>query len=297
MPNNIADGVLKAYEKIEYQYSNRDILPGISSGFYDLDNMMLGFHKSELTILAARHSMGKTAFALNIAQNITQAGIPVLFVSYEMNEETITRRMLVSSAEVETQRIRTGNMTRKNWETLASSMEKICDKTGKNLQLLASCNLTFKFLADEIRFFAENNPDGIVIIDYFQLIKLEEKSERIIELSSLACDIKRLAVELDIPIILLSQISRKCEERRDRRPQVMDLSECDALAQHCDNLIFLHREEYWERDDDYETSTKTNHGKTEVIIAKQKNGPIGTIELLFQPNIVKFKNPIKADIF
>lgn len=298
MTSSIKDGLLKSYEQMEYQYNHRDELPGIASGFYGLDMMLSGFHKSELTILAARHSMGKTAFALNMVLNMIKVGTQVLFVSYEMNEKTITNRILIADSEVDMMRVKTGNMQRKDWDKYAGSMSDIVEKYNGSLDLLPSCGLTFKFLADEIRYFAENNPDGIVVIDYFQLIKLEEKSERIVELSSLACDIKRLAVELDIPIILLSQISRKCEERKDRRPQVMDLAECDALAQHCDNLIFLHREDYWEKtDEEYDTPIKKNYGKTEVIVNKQKNGPIGMIELLFQPNIVKFKNPIKMDVF
>lgn len=297
MTSSIKEGVLKAYEKVEYQYNHRDVLPGISSGFYELDLMLSGFQKSELTILAARHSMGKTAFALNMTQNMIKSGTPVLFVSYEMNEETITNRMLISHSEIDMQRVKTGYMQRKDWDKLATSMSDLTEEYSNNFQLLASCGLTFKFLADEVRHFAENNPDGIAIIDYFQLIKLEGKSERIVELSSLACDIKRLAVELNIPIISLSQISRKCEERKDRRPQVMDLSECDALAQHSDNIIFIHRDDYWMNEDDKDNPKYTGHGKAELIIAKQKNGPIGALELLFQPNIVKFKNPIKSDVF
>lgn len=297
MTSSIQESVLKAYEKIETQYNKRDEMAGIASGFYELDNVLSGFQKSELTILAARHSMGKTAFALNMVQTMINNEVPVLFVSYEMNNETITKRMLCSNAEVDNLRIKTGCLQRKDWDKLANSMQEICEKGENVFHLLASCNLTFKFLADEIRAFAEKNGNGIIMIDYFQLIKLEEKYDRIVELSSLACDIKRLAVEINMPIILLSQISKKCEERKDRRPQVVDLSECDALAQHSDNIIFIYRDDYYINQYDEDCTSYNNHGKTEIIIAKQKNGPIGSFDLLFQANIAKFKNPIKTDIF
>lgn len=297
MTNNINDCVLEMYEKIEYRYHHRDAITGIYTGFYELDDVLSGFQRSELTILAARHSMGKTALALNMAQNILKNNIPVLFASYEMNKETITERILCSNAEIDNQKIKTGNIQRKDWDKLAKSMEKISEIDENNFHLLASCNLTFKFLADEIRAFAEKYANGIVIIDYFQLIKLEEKYDRIIELSSLACDIKRLAVEIDLPIILLSQISKKCEERRDRRPQIVDLSECDALAQHCDNIIFIYREDYYINQYDEDYASYNNNGRTEIIVAKHKNGPVGSFELLFQANIAKFKNPIKTNIF
>ena len=164
------------------------------------------------------------------------------------------------------------------------------------MQIISGCTLTWQELFDEIRYFSSNNPNGVVIVDYFQLIKLIGNEDRIVELSILAGSIKRLAIELDIPIVLLSQVTKKLREQQNKHPNLEDLAECDALAQHADNVVFIYRDSYYEPSKDLEDDS-TRKNTAEIIIAKQKNGPTGTINLLYQDNICKFKNVIKVDAF
>lgn len=292
--------ILALYEKLEERYENKATTYGFQTGFYEFDTLTGGLHNSELTVIAGRHSMGKSAFAVNVLNNLTlKVKVPTLFVSYEMNKYTLATRMFAAEAEIESYRINTGNLKSKDWEKCATLMTEFNDRINENiLKVIPSCILNYKELFDEIRFFARENNECVVIIDYFQLIKLLEKEDRITELSYLAAAFKRLAIELDIPIILLSQVSKKCEERTDKRPRLSDLSECDALAQHADNIIFLYRDNYYrDRTEEDEILSASNKGEAEMIIAKQKNGAIGTVKLLFCPSIWKFKNPIKADMF
>jgi len=263
---------------------------GIPSGFYDLDIITSGFHKSELTILAARPSMGKTSLALNIALNVSiRNNTNVLYVSYEMNYKKIIERIFCMEAEVDAMRLRSSYMRPNEWKRLSECLENIHNVFEDNLNIISSCDLTFDYLSDEIKAFVSNNPDSLVIIDYFQLIPLRDKQDRFVELSHIASAFKRLAIETDAPIILVSQISRKCDERPDKKPTVADLSECDALAQHCDNIIFLYREEY------YDKGNSEIRNKAKLFIDKHKNGSVGYVDLLFQGSTFRFKNPIKIN--
>lgn len=280
--------IMDTIEEIECSYNNKGSCIGIPTGYYELDTLTCGLQKSELTILAARHSMGKTALALNIAQNVAiRSEIPVLFVSYEMNEKIITRRILSSEAKVDAQKMKSGELQIKEWENITKVMGELGEMLDSNLKILAKCGLKFNPLADEIRAFVDKNPDCLVIVDYFQLIPIEGKEDKYAELATLAASFKRLAVENDIPIILLSQLSRKVDERPDKRPCVADLSECDALAQHSDNIIFLHRDEYYGKDDPELKNIAT------IIVGKQNNGVLGDLKLLFQGATTSFKNKMK----
>ncbi|MFA7659067.1 MAG: replicative DNA helicase [Candidatus Gastranaerophilaceae bacterium] len=294
---HVKDLVLASYEKIEYRYNHRDELTGVPTGFYELDNMTSGFQKSDLIILAARPSMGKTAFALNIAQNVAiRSKIPVAIFSLEMSKEQLVQRMLCSEAEVDTQKIRTGNMQRKDWDKLANSMSDISE-APLYIDDTAGCTLT-DIRAKCRRLAMEEKNLGLIVIDYLQLMEGVGKEDRIQQISAISRGLKTLARELDIPVVALSQLSRAVEQRKDRRPMLSDLRESGAIEQDADIVMFIYRDDYYNREEGEDMPKSTGkEGKSEILISKQRNGPVGNFELLFQSNITKFKNPIKTDIF
>lgn len=297
--SHVRDLVLTSYEKIEYRYNNKDEMTGIPTGFYEFDNMTTGLQKSDLIILAARPSMGKTAFALNIAQNVAiRAKVPVAIFSLEMSKDQLVQRMLCSEAEVDSQRIRTGNMQRKDWDKLANAMSEISE-APIYIDDTAGCTLT-DLRAKCRRLAMEEKKLGLVLIDYLQLMEGVGKEDRIQQISAISRGLKGLARELDVPVIALSQLSRAVEQRKDRRPMLSDLRESGAIEQDADIVMFIYRDDYYNRGEggeDEAPKSTGKEGKSDIIIAKHRNGPVGDFELLFQSNITKFKNPIKTDIF
>ena len=294
----IKDLVYESYAKIEERYNNKDKLTGTPTAFYDLDAMTNGLQKSDLVILAARPAMGKTSFALNIAQNVAlKANIPVAIFSLEMSKEQLVQRLLCAEAEVDTQRLKTGNMQAKDWEKLAVAMDSfsqapiyIDDTAGVTItDLRAKC----RRLA-----MAEKNL-GLIVIDYLQLIEGTGREDRMQQISSISRGLKILAKELNVPIIALSQLSRAVEGRTDKRPMLSDLRESGSIEQDADIVMFIYRDEYYKnaKEDEEMSEKAANKGEAEIIIAKHRNGPVGIVKLLFQSNITKFKNPIKTDVF
>lgn len=294
---HVRDLVLTSYEKIEHRYNHRDEFTGTPTGFYELDNMTSGLQKSDLVILAARPSMGKTAFALNIAQNVAiKSKIPVAVFSLEMSKEQLVQRMLCSEAEVDSQKIRTGNMQRKDWDKLTNAMSEFTE-APLYIDDTPGCTLT-DIRAKCRRLAMEEKNLGLIVIDYLQLMEGSGKEERIQQISAISRGLKGLARELDVPVIALSQLSRAVEQRKDRRPMLSDLRESGAIEQDADIVMFIYRDDYYNREEGEEAPKATGkEGKSEIIIAKHRNGPVGSVELLFQGNITKFKNPIKTDIF
>ncbi len=286
----IEELVLKSYEQIEFRYNHRDELIGVPTGFYDIDMMTSGLQKSDLIILAARPSMGKTAFALNIAQNVAlRANKAVAIFSLEMPKEQLVQRMLCSEAEVDTQRLKTGLMQAKDWEKLTSTMNVfaeapiyIDDCAGATvMDIRAKCR----------RLMMETKELGLIVIDYLQLMSGSEKEDRFQQISSISRGLKTLARELGVPVIALSQLSRAVEQRNDKKPMLSDLRESGAIEQDADIVMFIYRDEYYRKEE------SDNRGKAEVIIAKHRNGPVGSVDLLFQANITKFKNVTKTAVF
>ena len=286
----IEELVLKSYEQIEFRYNHRDELIGVPTGFYDIDMMTSGLQKSDLIILAARPSMGKTAFALNIAQNVAlRANKAVAIFSLEMPKEQLVQRMLCSEAEVDTQRLKTGLMQAKDWEKLTSTMNVfaeapiyIDDCAGATvMDIRAKCR----------RLMMETKELGLIVIDYLQLMSGSEKEDRFQQISSISRGLKTLARELGVPVIALSQLSRAVEQRNDKKPMLSDLRESGAIEQDADIVMFIYRDEYYNKEE------SENRGKAEVIIAKHRNGPVGSVPLLFQANITKFKNVTKTAVF
>ena len=287
---SIQDLVVSSYEEIENRFNNRDELTGVTTGFYDLDNITSGLQKSDLIILAARPSMGKTAFALNLAQNVALKGKKgVAIFSLEMPKQQLVKRMLCAEAEVESDRVRTGNLQPKDWEKIVDAMTRLSDAriyiddtSGVTaIDIKAKCR----------RLMMEEKELGLIVIDYLQLMEGGNPNDRNQQISAISRSLKGLARELDVPIIALSQLSRGVEQRPDKRPMLSDLRDSGAIEQDADIVMFIYRDEYYNRED------VDNKGKAEVIIAKHRNGSVGKIDLLFQANITKFKKPTKTSEF
>jgi replicative DNA helicase len=285
--------VVESYEQIEDRYNNRDDLTGVTTGFYDLNALTSGLQRSDLIIVAARPSMGKTAFALNLAQNVALQGKKAVAIfSLEMPKQQLVRRMLCSEAEVDAQRIKSGNMQPKDWENLFSAMSRLSDAkiyiddtSGiKAIDIKAKCR----------KLMMEEKDLGLVVVDYLQLMdsginKSNDNANQ--QISVISRSLKGLARELNVPIIALAQLSRGVESRTDKRPILSDLRDSGAIEQDADIVMFIYRDEY------YNPEGTDNKGKAEIIIAKHRNGPIGKVNLLFQSNITKFKNPTKTTEF
>lgn len=290
---HVKDMVLDAWDDIEYRYNHKDELAGLSTGFNALDTQLNGLHKSDLIILAARPAMGKTALALNIAQNVAlKEKVPVCIFSLEMSSSQLVQRMLCSQAEVEAQRLKTGNMLQKDWESLTNAMNDfsqapiyIDDTSGCTITDIRTKCRRLKTQLKEL---------GLIVIDYLQLMEGGGKDDRLQQISAISRGLKLLAKELKVPIICLSQLSRAVEGRNDKRPMLSDLRESGSIEQDADIVMFIYREDYYNKgESEEEENIKARaKGLSEVIIAKHRNGPVGTIKLLFQGSITKFKNPI-----
>ena len=293
----IKDVVYDTYAKLEERAKNKGQLTGVPTGFYDLDTCTNGLQKSDLIILAARPSMGKTALALNIAQNVAlRANIPVAIFSLEMSYEQLVQRMLCSEAEIDSQRVRTGDLTSKDWEKIANAGEKF---TQSSIYIDDSSGVTITDLRAKCRRLAMAEKKlGLIVIDYLQLIDTG-KEDRMQAISGISRGLKILAKELNIPILVLSQLNRAVEGRQDKRPMLSDLRESGSIEQDADIVMFIYRDEYYRSTSDEEDAAEkaANKGEAEIIIAKHRNGPVANIKLLFQNNITKFKNPIKTDVF
>ncbi len=276
---SIADVLRETMENIGYMYETKKPVTGLSSGYIDMDTMLTGFHESELIIIAARPSMGKTAFALNIANHVgLKDKQPVLFFSLEMPATQLATRMLCIEAMIDSQKVRTGSISAEELKKLvqaAGRLEKapifIDDTPGLNIFDLRA----------RARRIAQREKVGLVIVDYMQLIASTSRMERHQQIAEISNALKQLARELDVPVIALSQLSRAVESRTDQIPQLSDLRESGAIEQDADVVMFIYREERVKKD----TERK---GIADIIVAKQRNGPIGTIELRFWEKYTKF---------
>ena len=288
---HVKDLVLSSYEQIEYRYNHRGETIGVPTCFYDLDAMTSGLQKSDLIILAARPSMGKTAFALNIAQNVgLRAKKGVAIFSLEMPKEQLVQRMLCSEAEVDSQRLKTGNMQAQDWEKLTTAMNLFADAP---IYIDDTAGATVMDLRAKCRRLAMEEKDlGLIVIDYLQLMEGSGSSDdRNQQISGISRGLKGLARELGVPVIALSQLSRAVEQRADKKPMLSDLRESGAIEQDADLVMFIYRDEY------YNGESSETRGIAEIILAKHRNGPVGSVELLFQNNITKFKNKAKTAVF
>ena len=281
----IRDVVVNVVNKIEQAAKQKNTVTGISTGFTDLDYRTSGMQPSDLVLLAARPSMGKTAFVLNLAQNmaIRQNNTTAIF-SLEMSKEQLVNRMLSMESRVDGQTLRTGNLSESDWDQVVESSGIIANS---KLIIDGTPGISIGELRSKCRKFKLEHDLKVVIIDYLQLMsgsgsKAASKS-REQEISEISRSLKALARELSVPVIALSQLSRACETRQDHRPMLSDLRESGAIEQDADVVMFIYRDEYYNKDSEAKNIA-------EIIIAKQRNGPIGTVELAWLPNYSKFGN-------
>lgn len=273
------------YETLELCEKNKGIPTGVPTGFKQLDSLTSGFQNSDLIILAARPSMGKTAFALNIARNAAvESNIPVAFFSLEMAKEQLVMRLLFSEARLNATRLRDGFITKQDWEilnqagcTLHEAPIYIDDSTENSA---LSIRAKARRLKMEIGL-------GLVVIDYLQLMKITRPNERRdLDISEISRSLKGLAKELQIPVVALSQLNRQLEKRDDKRPRLSDLRESGSLEQDADVVAFIHREEVFKKSED----KAPYEGKAELIVAKQRNGPTDSLPLAFLKSYSRFEN-------
>ncbi|HEY8344693.1 MAG TPA: replicative DNA helicase [Bacillota bacterium] len=272
--------LIEAFEQIEKLYESHGAVTGVPTGFSDLDRFTAGLQPSDLIILAARPSMGKTTFALNIAENAAvHLQIPVAVFSLEMSKEQLAMKLLCAEAGVDNQRIRTGNLAEEDWPRLSHALGRLSEA---KMFIDDSPNLSALEIRAKARRIQAKYGLGLIVIDYLQLMQGRGRAEsRQQEVSEISRSLKALARELSVPVLALSQLSRAVEMRQNKRPSLADLRESGSLEQDADLVCFLYREDYY----DPETEKK---GITELIIAKHRNGPIGTIDLLFQKEFSKF---------
>lgn len=281
---NAKDVAMKVYENVEYRFANfGDEVTGIPSGFKDLDRMTSGWQDSDLVIVAARPSVGKTAFMLNVAEAASvKSKKNIAVISLEMSAEQLMQRMLSSQGNIDATRLRTGFMQPTDWDSLAMAIGTV---SNTNLFIDDSPAQTVREIAAKCRRLHKQVGLDMILIDYLQLIAGRGKAgeNRQQEVSDISRTLKQLARELDLPVIALSQLSRGVEQRQDKRPMMSDLRESGAIEQDADIVAFLYRDDYYDKE-----SEKKNI--IEIIIAKQRNGPVGTVELAFLKNFNKFVN-------
>jgi replicative DNA helicase len=279
---HIKDILLSTFERIEELYNSEGGITGVPTGFYDLDEMTSGFQPSDLILIAARPSMGKTSFALNIAQNAAiRNKIPVAIFSLEMSKEQLVQRMLCSESNVDSHRLRTGRLQDDDWPRLARAMGPLSEAPIYIDDTPAISSIEIRAKARRLK--AEKGL-GLIIIDYLQLMSGRSNAEnRQQEISEVSRSLKALARELSVPVVALSQLSRAPEMRADHKPVLSDLRESGSQEQDSDLVAFLYRDDYYNPD-----SEKKNIA--EIIIAKQRNGPTGTVELVWLAKYTKFAN-------
>lgn len=270
-----------AFELIEALHQRKGGVPGIETGFIELDEMTAGLQNSEFIVIAGRPSMGKTSFALNLSQFAAiERGIPVAIFSLEMSKDQVAQRLLCSEAKVDGSKLRTGYLSESDWPKLATAAGILADAP---IYIDDSAAITILEMKAKARRLKSEVNLGLVVIDYLQLIQGPRGAEnRQQEIAAISRSLKALAKELKIPVIALSQLSRAPEMRKDRRPTLADLRESGAIEQDADVVIFLYRSEQYER-----TGTRD---VAEVIVGKQRNGPTGTVELYFRKECTTFEN-------
>ncbi len=278
----IREVVMNALEKIENAAKTSGTVTGIPTGFIDLDYRTAGLQPSDLILVAARPSMGKTAFVLNIAQYVAfHENMCTAIFSLEMSKEQLVNRMFSLESRVDAQKLRTGNLTDAEWEMLIEGAGTI---GNSSLIIDDTPGISINEMRSKCRKFKLEHDLKLIIIDYLQLMSGSGRSEsRQQEISDISRSLKALARELSCPVIALSQLSRAVEQRPDHRPMLSDLRESGAIEQDADVVMFIYRDDYYNKDSDMK-------GISEIIIAKQRNGPIGTVNLVWLPQYTKFAN-------
>ncbi len=282
--------IKEGIKTIEKLYEKKELVTGVPTGFEKIDDKTSGLQKSDLIIIAGRPSMGKTAFALDIAKNAAlDSRTPVAIFSLEMSKEQLAIRMLASEAKVDSQRIRKGFLGETDWPKLISAASKLSESLIFIDDTPAITVLEMKAKARRLK---ADQGLGLVIVDYLQLMRSGGfKDSREQEISEISRSLKALAKELNVPVIALSQLNRKVEDRTNKRPQMADLRESGAIEQDADVIAFIYRDEVYNRSED-----NPEKGIAEIIIGKQRNGPTGTIKLAFLEKYTAFENLARGDV-
>jgi len=281
--HNIKDVLVRTYDNIEEMHNRVGDITGISTGFAELDRMTAGFQRNDLIIVGARPSVGKTAFALNIAANVaTKTGENVAIFSLEMGAEQLVMRMLCSEGNIDAQRLRTGSLTDDDWGKLTMAMGSL---SNSGIFIDDTPGVRISDIRSKCRRLQQEHGLGMILIDYLQLILGSGRSgeNRQQEVSEISRSLKQLARELKVPVIALSQLSRGVEQRQDKRPMMSDIRESGSIEQDADIVAFLYRDDYYDKESE-------NKNIIEIIIAKQRNGPTGTVALAFVKEYNKFVN-------
>ena len=274
-------------ENLEKLANNKGKISGLSTGYYDLDNITDGFHKNELIILAARPAMGKTALALNMATNAAlKSKKSVIVFTLEMRAEQLASRMISSLGQIEAKKLQNGSLDTKDWQRVNEAMSQLAET---NIYIDDSPGVTIGDIKAKSRRIASQDDNlGLIVIDYLTLINSMGRyaGNRQQEVSEISRALKTLALELQIPVVTLAQLSRTVEQREDKRPVLSDLRESGSIEQDADMVIFIYRDDY------YNPATKIddNMSKTEIIVRKNRSGRIGTAEVLFKKNTLSFMN-------
>ena len=282
--SSIKDILVDSLNEIQELYSKKKRVTGVSTGFADMDNMLSGLHNSDLILIAARPAMGKTAFALNIATNAAvNAGVGVAVFSLEMSKQQCTNRILAVQSMVDSQKLSRGELEEDDWTKIGMAASELSDSAGiyiDDTPGITSAEIRAKCRKMKL----EHENLGLIVIDYLQLVSGSGRSEgRQQEVSEISRSLKILAKEINVPVIALSQLSRAPEQREDHRPMLQDLRESGSIEQDADIVMFIYRDDYYKPEE-----PPTNIA--EIIIAKNRNGPTGKVELLWMPQYTKFVN-------
>ncbi len=279
----LKDVIRHSIETIDQLYQRKEHVTGLATGFVDFDVMTAGLQESDLVVVAGRPSMGKSAFACCIAEYVgVRLKAPVAIFSLEMSKEQLVQRLLCSHARVESNKVRTGHLAQADWPRLTSAAGKLSESP---IFIDDTPGISVLELRAKARRLKSRNDIRLVVLDYLQLMQGTARSaeNRQQEISEISRSLKALARELDVPVIAISQLSRAVESRQDRRPQLSDLRESGAIEQDADLVVLLLREEYY-------NPTPENKGIAEVIIAKQRNGPVGSVKMAFIKEYTRFEN-------
>ncbi len=277
----LKDLIKDSFEMIEQLYDRKESITGVPSGFRDLDDLTTGFQSGDLIIIGGRPSMGKTAFALNIAQHVgVEMNEPVAIFSLEMSKRQLALRMLCSEAMIDSNSVRKGFIRKEDWHKLTSAAGKLAEAP---VYIDDSSNISVLEMRAKARRLKMEHGLSLVIVDYLQLMRGKSAFERREqEISDISRSLKALAKELELPVVALSQLNRGVEQRTDKRPSLADLRESGALEQDADVIVFLYRDEVYNR------KSLDNKGMAEIIIAKQRNGPTATVNLAFIASCTRF---------
>nr|HID60169.1 replicative DNA helicase [Desulfobacterales bacterium] len=279
---SIGELLTENFKTLDELYEKKSLITGVPTGFRDLDTLTSGLQPSDLIIIAGRPSMGKTAIALNIAQNASvKTGIPVVIFSLEMSKEQLSMRMLCSEARVDSFRLRGGFLKKSDWAKLNRAAGVLSEAP---IYIDDSPALSVLEIRAKARRLKMEKGLGLIVLDYLQLMKGRSDAERReLEISEISRSLKALAKELNIPVLVLSQLNRKVEDRSDKRPRLADLRESGAIEQDADVIAFIYRDELYHKEEG-------NKGVAELIVAKQRNGPIGTVKLTFIDAYTRFED-------